>query len=116
MQVGWVSPILDCTVSRASESEMHTAADHQQENSRSQFLQLGGRWVQTPRCTLSNVHIFSSHNRPSLETDLVLCNVSTTTGYGPLGHEGNDAVNDAASKRKLMIRFGHCIHTSDYHC
>ena len=28
-------------------------------------------------CALSNVHISSSHKRPSLETDLVLCDVST---------------------------------------
>ena len=30
-----------------------------------------------PTSALSNVHISSSHKRPSLETDLVLCDVST---------------------------------------
>ena len=28
-----------------------------------------------PSCALSNVHIHSSHNRPSLVTDLVLCDI-----------------------------------------
>ena len=30
-----------------------------------------------PSCAPGNVHILGSHNRPSLETDLVLCDVSS---------------------------------------
>ena len=30
-----------------------------------------------PSCAPGNVHILSEHNRPSLETDLVLCDVTS---------------------------------------
>ena len=74
-----------------------------------------------PSCALSNAHILSSHNRPSLETDLVLCDVPIwARTYIPLVNLilekeiSNSNIHDLYTERRGMYSLQYMCTTVTY--